>query len=86
MTVGHQHSLSILPPRHDYGHQVMTGHDHVMILSHKLKSRDLKPFLYECRCDERLKPKGEESTFDWGTGTPKDRDEVNKREVCECDG
>ncbi len=23
---------------------------------------------------------------DRGTGTPKDRDEVNKREVCECDG
>jgi hypothetical protein len=22
----------------------------------------------------------------WGTDTPKDRDEVNKREVCECDG
>jgi hypothetical protein len=22
----------------------------------------------------------------WGTGTPKDRDEVNKRDVCECDG
>jgi hypothetical protein len=21
-----------------------------------------------------------------GTGTPKDRDEVNKRELCECDG
>ena len=21
-----------------------------------------------------------------GTGTPKDEDEVNKREVCECDG
>ena len=21
-----------------------------------------------------------------GTGTPKDRDEVNKNEVCECDG
>ena len=21
-----------------------------------------------------------------GTGTPKDRDEVHKREVCECDG
>ena len=20
----------------------------------------------------------------WGTGTPKDRDEVNRREVCEC--
>jgi hypothetical protein len=27
--------------------------------------------------------------IDWvdrGTGTPKDRDEVNKREFCECDG
>ncbi len=22
----------------------------------------------------------------WGTGTPKDRDEVNRREVCECEG
>ena len=22
----------------------------------------------------------------WGTGTPKDRDEVNRREVWECDG
>jgi hypothetical protein len=22
----------------------------------------------------------------WGTGTPKDKDEVNRREVCECDG
>jgi hypothetical protein len=21
-----------------------------------------------------------------GTGTPKDKDEVNRREVCECDG
>jgi hypothetical protein len=28
-------------------------------------------------------------TLHWvgrGTGTPKDRDEVNNREVCECDG
>jgi hypothetical protein len=28
-------------------------------------------------------------TLGWpgrGTGTPKDKDEVNKREVCECDG
>jgi hypothetical protein len=28
-------------------------------------------------------------TLSWvglGTGTPKDRDEVNKRDVCECDG
>jgi hypothetical protein len=23
---------------------------------------------------------------DWGTGTPKDRDEGNRREVYECDG
>ena len=23
---------------------------------------------------------------DWKSGTPKDRDEVNSREVCECDG
>ncbi len=22
----------------------------------------------------------------WGTGTPQNRDEVNRREVCECDG
>ena len=30
-----------------------------------------------------------ESHIHWvgrGTGTPKDRDEVNKRDVCECDG
>ena len=24
--------------------------------------------------------------WSWNRGTPKDRDEVNKREVCECDG
>jgi hypothetical protein len=23
---------------------------------------------------------------EWGTGTREDRDEVNRREVCECDG
>jgi hypothetical protein len=40
----------ILPPRHDYGHQVMTGHDHVMTLSHELKSRDLKPLPYLFHC------------------------------------
>jgi len=51
--------------------------------------------VYECQCDERLKSKVEESavirhtshTLGWGgTGTPKDRDEVNRREVWECDG
>jgi hypothetical protein len=51
--------------------------------------------MYECRCDERLKPKVEESTRLAYTGligelehlkNRKDRDEVNRREVCECDG
>ena len=49
--------------------------------------------IFECRCDERLKTKAEGSTrltyAQWvtrGTGTTKDRDEVNRREVCECDG
>jgi hypothetical protein len=47
--------------------------------------------MYECRCDERLKTKPEESAprIHWvsrGTGTPKDRDEVNRRDVYECDG
>ena len=49
--------------------------------------------MHEYRCDERLTSKPEGSTLltytglcVWGTGTPKDRDEVNRREVCECDG
>ena len=48
--------------------------------------------IYECRCDERLHTKNKgiyASPIHWvglGTGTPKDRDEVNKRDVCECDG
>ncbi len=47
--------------------------------------------IYECRCDERLKIKDEGSTrlIHWvvrGTGTPKDKDEVNRRDICECDG
>ncbi len=46
--------------------------------------------IYECRCDERLKTRGIYTTdmycvTRW-TGTPKDRDEINRREVCECDG
>jgi hypothetical protein len=48
--------------------------------------RDLKTRpIYDCRCDERLEPKDDESTClaytgRWvarGTGIPKDRDEVN---------
>jgi hypothetical protein len=44
--------------------------------------------MYECRCYERLKTKDEESTLltYTGSGTPKDKDDVNRRDVCECDG
>jgi hypothetical protein len=52
----------------------------------------IKPF-YECRCDERLKTKNEESTRLRYTGLLRalehltwNKDEVNRREVCECDG
>jgi hypothetical protein len=41
--------------------------------------------IYECRCDEILKSKTEHWVVR-GTGTPKERDETNRREVCECDG
>jgi hypothetical protein len=37
----------------------------------------IKP-IYERRCDERLQTKTKR--------TPEDKDEVNKREVCECEG
>ncbi len=50
--------------------------------------RDLKRILvFECRCNERLRAKTEGSTrlgytgLSWGTGTPKDRDDVKRREV-----
>ena len=48
--------------------------------------------MYEYRCDERLKSKVEGSTRLTYTGLigglehPKDRDEVNRREVVECHG
>ena len=58
-------------------------------MKRELKTRPM----YECRCDERLKTKAEESVIlvytgflVSGTGTPKDRDDVNRRDVCECDG
>jgi hypothetical protein len=48
--------------------------------------------IYECRCDERLQTKVKgiyTPRIHWvprgtATGTPKDRDEVHKREDCEC--
>jgi hypothetical protein len=48
--------------------------------------------IHECRCDERLQTKTMEFTLLTYTGLvvelehPKDKDEVNKREVCECEG
>ena len=45
--------------------------------------------MYEYRCDERLNVKAEGSTLLVYTGLlggPKNRDEVNRPEVCECDG
>ena len=39
--------------------------------------------------DYKLKLRKLRTRIHWvdrGTGTPKDRDEVNRREVCECDG
>jgi hypothetical protein len=41
--------------------------------------------IYECRYDERLKTKSEKFTHLTfrGTGTPKDKDEVNRRDVRE---
>ncbi len=59
-----------------------------MKIKRELNKRKLT---YECRCDERLKARIKRSTrlsytVEWGTGTPKDSDEVNRREVFECDG
>ena len=57
----------------------------------KQELTEIKP-IYECRWDERLKTKPEESTRLTYTGLlgelehPKDKDEVNRRDVCECDG
>ena len=47
--------------------------------------------VYYETCDERLGDKVERSTplaytVAWGTGTPKDQDKINRRQVCECDG
>ncbi len=43
-----------------------------------------KTYIDDCRCDERLKDTGERSTrlTHWvprGTGTPQDKDKVNRR-------
>ncbi len=56
-------------------------------LKRELKRR----LIHEYRCDERLKTKNEVYTplrhcVGRGTGTPKDKDEVNRQEVCKCEG
>ncbi len=65
-----------------------------IVIYYEWMKRELKirP-ICECRCDERLNTKVEESTrlthtglVVRGTGTPKHKDEVNRREVCECNG
>ncbi len=64
------------------------------IVYYESRKRELKRRLInEGRCDERLKTKVEESTCLTYTGSrqnkleiPRDKDEVNKREIHECDG
>ena len=58
-----------------------------------IEKRELnRKLICECRCDERLKVKTEGSTRLTYTGSSgqlehiKDKDEVNRREVSECDG
>jgi hypothetical protein len=67
----------------------------LLVVYYESINRELKTRpIYECRCDERLKTKAEVSMIytshihwvDRGTETPKDKDEVNRRDVCECDG
>ncbi len=51
----------------------------IVVYNYESMNRELKTRpIYECRYDERLKTKDE--------GTPKDRDDVNRRDVCGCDG
>jgi hypothetical protein len=72
-----------------------------LLLIDKARAKDkIYIWLSVTRCDERLKPKDEESTWLTYTGfleeleylkietrlIDENRDEVNRREVCECDG
>jgi hypothetical protein len=68
---------------------------HPYVVYYESIKRELKRnLIYEYRCDERLKTKTEESTRLADTGlvvelerlTCWDKDEVNRREVCECEG
>ncbi len=72
----------------------MNQESEIWVVYYESRKRELKKRRKnEDRCDERLKTKDEESTCLPSTGfheeleqTPKDKDDVNKCEACECDG
>ena len=79
----------------DGGTDTPLHNDNRSVVYYEEIKRELKKRpIYECRCDERLKTKTEGSTrlgYTGFRGGLEDleipvRDEVNKREVCECDG
>jgi hypothetical protein len=65
--------------------------DYIVVYYESIKLELKIRCIYECRCDERLQTQTKEFTLltytglvvevYGGTGTPKDRDEVNEREV-----
>ena len=73
----------------------------IFVVYYESIKRELKTKpIYECRCDERLETRVEGSRvylgiytprMHWGARqnkleTPKDKDEVNKQDIRECDG
>ena len=73
---------------------LISGYGFLLFVYYEVRKRELNiRLICECRCDERLKAKTDPGIYTsrirWvasGTGIPKDRDEVNRREVVECDG
>ena len=64
--------------------KLLTPSGKQLVVYYKSINRDLqKRCISECRCDERLQTKTKEFTL---LVTPKDKDEVNKREVSDCEG
>ncbi len=59
--------------------------ENLFIIFQEIKRELNRILIYECRCDERLITPCIHCTV-WETGTPKDRDEVKRREVWECEG
>ncbi len=79
---------------HGYRYKKTFLHPYGFFYYETIKREINKRLKYECRCDERLKTTDPASTrltssqtlCCSGTGTPKDKDEVNGREFCEFDG